>query len=345
MLMYVGRRLITSLLLLLGASVLIFAGMHLIPGNPLAIYEARPGFSAQQIAQLRHELGLDQPIWRQYLSWLNQVAHGTFGRSDFDPTFTTSALLFPAVPATVELACAGILLALAMAIPAALICALRPLSIVDRFFNLLATASFAIPSFWLGVMLLALFSVKFNILPARGYVGLSQDPLENIRLLILPAVTLALGLFGIFLRFLRASILDVIALPFMQMAHAKGLTWRQVVVRHGLLNAFMPTLHVAGAIFGSLLGGIVVIEYVFGWPGVGGLMLTAINNRDYSVIEGILILAAAAFIAVSLAVDIISLAIDPRLRASVRRASGSQARSVIRLRRRTDLDSTQTLSV
>jgi peptide/nickel transport system permease protein len=307
------RRLAIGVLLLLTASLVIFVVLRVIPGDPTAARSSRPGFTAAQMAEVRRQLGLDRSIAAQYLTWIGGVLHGNFGQSFFSD-FSTTELIKQRVGASFELAIAATLIGLLIAIPAGVLTALRPHSWLDRIFSGGAAAGMAIPPFCLGILLLAVFAIELRWFPTRGYVSFFDDPLGNLRDLALPALTTGMLVAAPVLRFLRASLLDVSRADYVRTAEGKGLLWRQAVIRHVLPNGLLPTLTFVGLVVGSLLGGIVVVEYVFGWPGLGALAVDSVGKRDYAVLQGVVLLATAAFIVTSLVVDLLSFAIDPRLR-------------------------------
>ncbi len=313
MMRFVIRRVAVSVLMLWLASVVIFVTLRVIPGDPIAARGTLPGFTAEQMAQLRHELGLDRSILAQYLDWMSGVLRGDFGQSFFSD-FSTTELIATRIVPSVELALMATLVGLLIAVPAAVAIALRPHSWLDRVLSSGAAGGMAVPPFWLGILLVAFLSIELGWFPTRGYVPFVEDPLENLRFVALPAVTMGVVVAAPVLRFLRAALLDVTRSDFVRTAEGKGLLWHEAVVRHALPNALMPTLTFVGMVVGSMLGGIVVIEYVFGWPGLGALAVDSVGKRDYAVLQGVVLLAAAAFVLTSLVVDLLSVVIDPRLR-------------------------------
>lgn len=310
---YLLRRVVTSAVLLFLCSIIIFVGLRLIPGDPLSIYASTPGFTRLQLKEIRHELGLDRSIPQQYLSWIGGALRGDFGRTYYNPNFTTNALIAGRLGPTVELASVSLLFALLLAVPLGIASAMRPFSLFDRLVSGTATATIALPPFWGAILLIAVFSVWLDWLPTRGYVSIFDDPIENLRLITLPALALGLALSGVILRFLRSSLLETLNAEFVRTAYGKGLLRRKVVLVHAFPNALLPTLTVVGVLVGSMLGGVVIIEFIFGWPGLGDLAMNSILKRDYAVLQALLLLAAATFIVSSLVVDLVSFALDPRL--------------------------------
>jgi peptide/nickel transport system permease protein len=265
------------------------------------------------IAGLRHQWGLDRPIYVRYALWAANAARGNLGESYFSH-MTVLQLVGTASRVTVELALLALLIAVAIAVPAGIISAVRP----GSWFDLTATAvgfgGLSIPGFWLGIMLIYVFSVFLRWLPAGGFTPLSSGVLPNLRSMILPAT--ALGTFAStqFMRYLRASMLEVLGADFTRTARAKGLTELIVLVRHAMRNALIPFVTVLGVQMGYLLGGTVITESVFALPGIGRLVLNAILNRDYQVATGIVLLIATAFVLVNLVVDVLYPLLDPRVR-------------------------------
>jgi len=295
-------------------SLLIFVTLRVIPGNPVITrYGATRGVDPKALEELMRQLGLDKPIPIQYLDWIGGVIKGDFGVSYFSQ-FSVTTLIGQRLGPTVELAAIALALALLISIPAGIIAGVRPNSLIDRALSAFATVGLAIPPFVLAIILVVIFAVGLKLLPAQGYVDFSENPGKNLTLVLLPSVTLAIVAAAPIVRFLRASILETIQSPYIRTAEGKGLLWRQVVLRHALPNALVPTVTVVGLIVGYMLGGVVVIEYVFGWQGLGALAVDAVLKRDYAVLQSVVLLVAAAFILVNLLVDLLYGVIDPRLR-------------------------------
>ncbi len=313
---YILRRLGVSVLMLALTSILIFVTLRVIPGNPVITrFGATRGVDPKALQALLEQLGLDKPIAVQYLAWVAGVFRGDFGVSYFSQ-YSVTTLISQRLWPTIELALVALALALLISIPAGIIAGVRPNSLIDRLLSGFATMGLAVPPFVLAIVLVAIFSVWLNVLPAQGFVAFSEDPAKNLTLVLLPATALAIVAAAPIIRFLRASILETIRSPYIRTAEGKGLRWRQTVVRHALPNALVPTVTVVGLIVGYMLGGVVVIEYVFGWQGLGSLAVDAVLKRDYAVLQGVVLLIAAGFILVNLVVDILYGVIDPRLRIS-----------------------------
>jgi len=295
-------------------SILIFVTLRVIPGNPVITrYGATRGVDPKALEALMHQLGLDKSIPEQYIDWVGGVLRGDFGVSYFSQ-FSVTTLIGQRLWPTLELAAVALVLALLVAVPAGIIAGMRPNSVIDRALSGFVTMGMALPPFVLGIVLVAIFAVRLNLLPAQGFVDFAEDPRKNLTLVLLPATTLAIVCAAPILRFLRASILETLQSPYIRTAEGKGLLWRQVVLRHALPNALVPTVTVIGLIVGNMLGGVVVIEYVFGWQGLGALAVDAVLKRDYAVLQSVVLLVAAIFIIANLVVDLLYGVIDPRLR-------------------------------
>lgn len=310
----ISRRLLTSAGILLLASLVIFFGLHLLPGDPtFARLGVSVGSDPAQLAQLRAELGLDRPLVVQYGEWLTGALRLDLGASYFSQQPTMSLIAGRLEP-SIELALLSLIAALAVAVPLAMVSALRPGTTLDRLLTAGTSAGIALPPFWVGIMLLSLVSVRWGLLPSRGFVSFADDPAANLRHMALPVLTMAIAVAAPIARFLRAALIEALATDWARAARGKGLSDGEIVRRYALRNATVPTLNVVGTIVGSMLGGVVVVEYAFGIPGIGSLGVDAISMRDYAVAQGVVLTAAVAFILVTLVVDLLSLAIDPRLR-------------------------------
>lgn len=313
---FILHRLIASASVLLIVSLVAFIALQLAPGDPATVMlgtEATDGKNREALDRLRQEMGLDKPVPVQYLIWLGNVAQGNLGNSVRNKR-PVIELIMGRVPATVQLVVASLLIGLVIALPAGFISAARHRSWVDYTINIFTASGIAIPNFWFGLLLILLFSVQLQWLPASGYVPLWEDPVASIRHVILPAITLGLYLSAYITRFLRADLLEVLHQDYIRTARAKGLADRMVLVAHALPNSLISLLTILGILIGSLLGGVVIVEQVFGWSGVGWLSIQAIFNRDYPLVQGIVLFSSAAFVLASLLVDIGYGLVDPRVR-------------------------------
>jgi peptide/nickel transport system permease protein len=297
---------------LLGITVLVFGITYLIPGDP-ALIMAGTDASPEVVEGLRRRWGLDQPVWVRYGLWFGNILQGNLGESYFSRQ-TVAQLVSNALPVTLELAALSLLVALLIAVPAGILSAVKAGSWFDLAAAAVSFVGLSIPGFWLGIMLIYVFAVQLQVLPAGGFTPPERGLVANLESMILPAV--ALGTFAStqLMRYLRASLLDVLNADYIRTARAKGVREWAVLVRHAVRNALVPFTTVLGVQMGYLLGGTVITESVFALPGMGRLVLTAILNRDYQVATGIILLIATAFVLINLAVDLLYPVLDPRVR-------------------------------
>ncbi len=295
----------------LGVSFLVFLILHLTPGNP-ALLLAGSDAPPETIAAIERQLGLDQPVLIQYARYLTRALQGDLGRSlgSRRPVSWEIARTFPR---TLELTGAGIAVAIAVGIPLGVVAAVRQRSVIDTASMFLALAGLAMPVFAVGILLMWTFGYWLGWLPISGRGG-GLWTLNGLRHLVLPAVTLSTFSLAIFARMTRSSLLEVLRQDYIRTARAKGLSERVVIYRHALKNAFLPVITVVGTQFGFLLGGAVVTETVFAWPGVGRLSVQAILARDFPLVQGIVLVLAVSFVLVNLLVDLLYAVIDPRIR-------------------------------
>lgn len=300
--------------ILFGTSLVVFFLVRLIPGDPAT---ALLGMEAtdEAIAALRERLSLDQPLVTQYLTWIGNILAGDFGRSIQGGREVLPLLLTALLP-TLWLSLAALAVSLIIAIPAGVISATRRDSPSDYAASFFALCGLSMPSFWLGVLLILMFSIHLPILPASGYVSPSEDFAAFLRHLVLPAVTLGTALAAAVMRMTRSAMLDVLRADFVRTARSKGLSARAVIWRHAFRNAQIPIITLLGIQLGQLLGGVVITETVFSWPGIGKVTVDAIFARDYVVVQGAVLLTATLFVLINLATDVVYTLIDPRLRLS-----------------------------
>ena len=300
---YLLRRLWQSLLVIFGVSVVVFLILHLT-GDPAALM-LPPDATAEDIAKFRHDMGFDDPVAVQYVRFLKGAVRGDFGQSirHGEPAM---GLVVERLPATFELAGAGLVIALALAIPAGIVSAVRRNTSIDYISTVVALLGQAMPTFWLGIMLILVFSVRLNWLPssARG----------DVEHLILPAITLGLFTTARITRLTRSGMLEVLGQHYIRTARAKGVGEPPVVWKHALKNASIPIVTIVGIELGTLLGGSVITETIFAWPGVGRLSVQAIFNRDYPVVQSAVFLLASTFVIVNFLVDVVYTYLDPRIR-------------------------------
>lgn len=301
---YVLKRILLLIPVLLGVSLLVFAIMSLTPGDPaqLILGENAP---KEAVLKLREEMGLNDPFFMQYFRFVKNAIMGDFGRS-----YTTGREVFGEIfarfPNTLILAVIGIIISVCIGIPIGIISATRQYSFLDSFSMVIALLGVSMPVFWLGLMLILTFSVKLGWLPSGGFDGLKS--------IILPAVTLGVGSAAIITRMTRSSMLEVIRQDYIRTARAKGIAEKVVINKHALKNALIPIITVVGLQFGHLLGGAVLTESVYSWPGVGRLMVDAIRQKDTPTVLAAVVFLAAAFSVVNLLVDILYAYVDPRIK-------------------------------
>lgn len=299
-----ARRGAQALVLLVLVTIVAFAVVRLTPGDPVVLMlgdEATPA----RVAEVRRSLGLDRPLADQYVRYLGRLLHGDLGES-LRAQQPVAAYVGQRLPATAELALAAAALSLAAGAPLGLGAAVLRGSWLDRVANAVALFAQSVPAMWLGLILVLVFAVELRLLPSIGAGG--------ARHLVLPAVTLAMYLLGLVVRLTRAATLDVLFHDYVRTARAKGLPERLVLLRHVLRNALLPVVTVLGLHLGTLLGGAVVTEAVFAWPGLGTLVLQAISQRDYPVIQGLVLLSGLVFVVLNFLIDLVNLWLNPRLR-------------------------------
>jgi len=305
MILYIGRRLLGAIPVLWGVATLVFVIMRLLPGDPAALMLSEAGGSAQAIAELRAELGLDDSLHAQYGRYLARLAQADLGTSLFTQR-SVAATIGEQLFSTIELALAAMLVAITLGTTLGMVAAVRHGTWLDTFVMAISVAGISIPIFWSAILLIWLFALILSWLPATGQGGLDH--------LILPALVLGFASAGAVTRLVRASLLEVMDQDFVSTARAKGLTERTILFRHALKNAFIPVISIIGLQFGFLLGGTVVIETIFSRPGIGHLMVNAILWKDLPLVQGIVLLVALVYTLVNLATDVAYAYLDPRIR-------------------------------
>ncbi|WP_029074766.1 ABC transporter permease [Kaistia adipata] len=309
---FVVRRLLQLVPVLLLASTGIWAMIYAVPGGPIAAI-AGDNASPEQIAAATAQFGLDRPVLVQYADWLWNALRGDFGIS-IRGRAPVLELIGQRLPATLQLAVAATIVSLVIGIPVAIASALRPGSWIDRLLSGWSALALGVPTFWLGILLILLFAVELRWLPsASGYVPFWENPLGALRNLALPALTLGVYVSGILARFLRASLVNELQADYVRTARSKGLPERQIVGVHVLRNALLPFVTIVGLMMANFIGGAVVTEAVFTYPGIGRLLIQAITTRDYPLIQGCIVVILVLYIAINLAVDVLYAYIDPRI--------------------------------
>lgn len=314
MLTFIVRRILTLIPVAFIVLVVTFSLIHLTPGNPAYTILGEQA-SPQAVHLLDVKMGLTQPVVGQFIHYVGQVAQGRLGVSLLDGQSVMS-LILTRLPVTLELAVLAVLLSLAIALPAGILAAYRPNTWVDSLSRVLALIGAAVPNFWLALLLVYVFAVGLRWLPSLGWIPLSQSVPGNLVHLVLPVIVLALPLAAVTSRVLRGELIEVMHLLYIQVARAKGISEWTVVMRHGLRNALVPVVTVVGLQIGALLGGVVITETIFSLPGMGQLVVNAIFDRDYPVLDGSVLFMAFVVLFANLCVDLAYAWLDPRIRYS-----------------------------
>ena len=306
------RRFASSLPILLIVSLITFGMIHLIPGDPAA---AIAGLSAtpEQIANIRHDLGLDEPLLSQLIHWYGNLLHGDLGRSLLlgQPVMKVTLLR---LPVTIALSAYALIITLALGLVSGVVAALQHNTWIDQTSMLFAMIGISLPNFYLGLLMIILFAVYLGWLPTGGYIAFGHDPIGWLATSTMPAISLALLLTGLLARITRSTMLEVLRQDYIRTAHAKGLSRRTVVMKHALANALIPITTVVGIIMSLLISGSVVTETLFSIPGMGQLLTQAVLNRDYPMVQGGLLITTALLVLVNIGVDVLYSALDPRVR-------------------------------
>ena len=308
---YILQRLFSTLIVIFGITFVVFMIIQLVPGDPARVVLGVAA-SEENVAALRERLGLNRPIWEQYGSWLSELAQGDLGNSLVTGQPVLEQIL-QRLPATLVLATAGLIVGLLIGLPAGIMSALKPHSPLDTTTSILSQIGVSIPDFWLGILLVLLFSLTLGWLPSQGYTPFSQDPVDWFRHLILPALTVGIISGSIQTRFNRSAMLEVLHQDYIRTARAKGLREALVVNRHALRNALIPIITILGLQLTALLSAVVVVEVVFSWPGLGRLTLDAVLDRDYPLLQGAVFTIATLLALVNLGTDLLYAFIDPRI--------------------------------
>ena len=312
---YVLKRVGVSLLLLFMVATILFFSIHLLPGDPILLIlggdAAQP--TPEQIEMVRVRLGLDKPLWLQYATWLKRVSQGDLGQSLVDERLVARDLA-NRLPRTLQLVIPATLLATVLGVPLGMFAARRRGRLADPAASAIALLGFSMPVFVVGMLLVVVFSMELGWLPPTGYVQFGEDPKGFLRHLILPVLALSAAPMAITMRMTRSSFLEQSAQDYVRTARAKGLPEPTVAWRHVLRNALLPVVTVIGLQAGSMFAGAVLVEYIFSWPGLNTLLLNSISTRDYPIIQGVVLLAAAMFVFVNLLTDLCYAVINPRIR-------------------------------
>jgi peptide/nickel transport system permease protein len=314
---YVARRLGAAVLVMLVVSVLTFIVTRVLFPDPVRSIMGGQDSAAtrEQLEQMSSELGLDQSIPAQFVTWMGQVLQGDLGRSFRSPMNVTDAIL-DRIPVTLELMALALLVALVVGTTLGVSAAIFRGRWVDKLESVLSVLALSLPNFFLGILLVYLFALQLRMLPSGGYVPFVEDPLQNLKLMILPSVTLSVVYVGTFARFSRALMLSVLSEDYVLRAHASGLNPRRVVIRHGLKNTMIPMVTVVGLNAAGLVGGAVVTESIFSLPGVGTLLTNSILGKDFPMLQGLILVITFGVVLLNLAVDLVYGWLDPRIKVS-----------------------------
>lgn len=309
---FILRRLLLQMLpVLFVSSVVVFGIVRLIPGDTAAVL-AGPDATSEALARIRDQFGLDEPLPVQYLIWLKGVLTGDMGTS-YVSGLPVTELIAQRIPATLELAVGGLLVATLVGIPAGVGAAVRAGKPVDWVVSTTSNVLIAVPNFWLGILGILFFAVGLGWLPPGGRVPFLQDPITAVQFLALPVIALCAHALAILTQYTRSSVIDTLHENYIRTARAKGLAPRYIIGQHALRNALVPVVTMMAILFGRMIGGAVVVESVFAWPGIGRLLIGSIGNRDYGVVQGVLLLLVLVFLVINLVVDICYAALDPRI--------------------------------
>lgn len=310
---FLVERVLQMVIVMWIVATIVFFVFRILPGDQAVVLLGQGSTEASRAA-LRAELGLDQPLIVQYVDWLASIMRGDFGVAAGYGNSPVTSLLGGATIRSFELASTAFLIALVFAIPLGVLAAVRESSWVDHLTRAVAVVGFSMPVFWLGILFLLFFSAQLGWFPSGGYVAFAEDPAGHLQRLFLPALTVGVVQTGVLVRFVRSSMVEVLQEDYIRTARAKGIRERKVNFKHALRNSSLSFLTVAGIQFGLLLGGMVVVEKVFAWPGLGLLTVQALGNRSYEVVQGAVLLSAAVFVIVNTGVDLLYAVLDPRIR-------------------------------
>ncbi|MEZ4861267.1 MAG: ABC transporter permease [Caldilineaceae bacterium] len=309
---YLIRRVLASCLVIFGVATLVFFLLRAVPGDPFAAMLAEVDPTVAD--DLRRKFGMDQPVYVQYVLWLGRLLVGDMGNSLYGSNVPVMQIILEAVPRTLSLAGLSAVVALAIALPAGIISALRKNSWADYFFTFFAFLGLSMPDFWVGILLIIIFAVNLHWLPSIGYTPLSDGFWPWLRQLILPSIATGTAFSAIIARMTRSAMLEVLNADYIKVAHAKGLREQVVIFRHALRNALIPVVTVMGIAFALLMSGTVIVENVFVIKGLGRVLIQGILNRDYPVVQGAILLVSTIFVFSNLLIDILYTVIDPRIR-------------------------------
>lgn len=311
---FITRRLITLVIQVFLVASIVFLMLRLVPGDPARGILGETA-SEEQVQTVRHELGIDRPIIEQYGDWLSRAAQGDLGDSIISGR-SVSGDIWQRIGNSLELIVISVVVSLIIAIPLGTIAAIRANRAADYILSTIAMIGLSLPGFVIGTLFVLIFGLVLRILPQSQFVGWSDDPIAHIKLLILPSATLAIGNAAVILRMMRSSMLEVLRQDFVRTARAKGVPESAVIRRHTVRNAINPVVSIVGLECSTLLGGMVIVEQIFNWPGLSSLLLSGVLSRDYPVVQGVVLIIAVITIVINVVVDILYGVLDPRIRLS-----------------------------
>jgi peptide/nickel transport system permease protein len=312
MLAYIGRRILVAIPTLLIVSVFVFALQKLLPGDPVLVMAGEER-NPETLEYLREKYRLNDPVIFQYFYWLGSVLQGDLGLS-LRTNLPVATLIAQKLPVTIQLAIMSMIFAVAIGIPMGIMAAVRKGTTLDFVANIVALSGLSIPNFWLGIMLILLVSVNLGWLPASGYESLFDDPVRSLETMIMPAFVLGTALAATLMRHTRSAMLGVLQADYVRTARAKGMSERVVIMKHTFRNAVLPIVTLSALLFGELLAGAVLTEQIFTIPGFGKLIVDAVFNRDYAVVQGVVLCTAVGFIIMNLIADVLYVVLNPRMR-------------------------------
>ncbi len=315
MLSYILRRILIAIPTLILVSIFVFMLQKLLPGDPVLVMAGEER-DPEVLAYLREQYRLNDPLIVQYFHWVGNVLQGDFGMS-LRTRQPVATLIADKLPVTIQLAVMAMIFAFLIGIPAGILSAVRKGTLTDYIANFIALSGLSIPNFWLGIMLILLVSVNLGWLPASGYEPLWRDPVRSIETMIMPAFVLGTALAATLMRHTRSAMLGVLQSDYVRTARAKGLRGRVVVMKHAFRNAVLPIVTLSALLFGELLAGAVLTEQIFTIPGFGKLIVDAVFNRDYAVVQGVVLCTAVGFILMNLIADVLYVLLNPRMRQSL----------------------------
>jgi peptide/nickel transport system permease protein len=315
MYLYIAKRLLVAIPTLLIISVFVFSLQKLLPGDPILAMAGEERDPAV-IELLREKYRMNEPVVYQYAYWLGAVLQGDFGMS-LRANQPVLELVAEKLPVTIQLAAMSMVFAFIIGVPMGILAAAKQNTWIDYLANIVALSGLSIPNFWLGIMLILLVSVQLGWLPASGYESFLVDPVQSLKTMIMPSFVLGTGLAATLMRHTRSSMLSVMKSDYIRTARAKGLSTREVVLSHAFRNALLPIITLTALLFGELLAGAVLTEQIFTIPGFGKLIVDAVFNRDYAVVQGVVLCTAVGFILMNLMADVVTVLLNPRMRAAI----------------------------